>query len=114
MADGSGEDEIGELKGYREVIEMPFGDGTGPRGMGPMTGGGRGLCNPWRVRFRQYAFPHPIHYTLPRYGTYGNWPPASRVTREQELEFLKGQAEALRDKLKELEVEIGKLSTKKE
>jgi hypothetical protein len=23
---------------------MPFGDGTGPRGMGPMTGRGAGLC----------------------------------------------------------------------
>jgi len=36
------------------------------------------------------------------------------VTREQELEFLKGQAEALRDELKELETEIGSLSAKKE
>jgi len=27
-----------------EVIEMPGFDGTGPRGMGPMTGGGRGFC----------------------------------------------------------------------
>jgi hypothetical protein len=25
---------------------MPGMDGTGPMGMGPMTGGGRGLCNP--------------------------------------------------------------------
>ncbi len=28
----------------KEVITMPGGDGTGPRGMGPMSGGGRGLC----------------------------------------------------------------------
>jgi hypothetical protein len=26
---------------------MPGFDGTGPQGMGPMTGGGRGLCNPY-------------------------------------------------------------------
>lgn len=26
---------------------MPGFDGTGPRGMGPMTGGGRGLCSPY-------------------------------------------------------------------
>ena len=26
---------------------MPGFDGTGPRGMGPMTGGGRGYCNPY-------------------------------------------------------------------
>jgi hypothetical protein len=25
---------------------MPGFDGTGPRGLGPMTGGGRGFCNP--------------------------------------------------------------------
>jgi hypothetical protein len=25
---------------------MPGFDGTGPEGRGPMTGGGRGLCNP--------------------------------------------------------------------
>ncbi len=27
-----------------EVIDMPFGDGTGPRGLGPMTGRGAGYC----------------------------------------------------------------------
>jgi hypothetical protein len=26
---------------------MPAMDGTGPMGMGPMTGGGRGWCNPY-------------------------------------------------------------------
>lgn len=26
---------------------MPGMDGTGPRGLGPMTGGGRGRCNPY-------------------------------------------------------------------
>jgi hypothetical protein len=28
----------------KEVGSMPGFDGTGPRGMGPMTGGGRGFC----------------------------------------------------------------------
>ena len=28
---------------------MPGFDGTGPRGMGPMTGGGRGFCGPYAV-----------------------------------------------------------------
>ena len=26
---------------------MPGLDGTGPRGLGPLTGGGRGACNPY-------------------------------------------------------------------
>jgi len=30
---------------------MPGFDGTGPRGMGPMTGGGRGLCNPYNQAY---------------------------------------------------------------
>jgi hypothetical protein len=28
---------------------MPGFNGTGPRGMGPMTGGGRGFCSPWGI-----------------------------------------------------------------
>ena len=84
---------------------MPGFDGTGPRGMGPMTGGGRGFCSPWGGGLRQSAFSRRAGYAFP--------PFAPRVTREQELEFLKGQAEALRDELKELETEIGKLSGEK-
>ena len=30
----------------KEVFLMPGFDGTGPMGAGPMTGGGRGFCNP--------------------------------------------------------------------
>ena len=93
---------------------MPGFDGTGPRGIGTMTGGGRGSCSPWGGGLRQYAFPRWTSCAFPRYGAYSFRPFAPRVTREQELEFLKGQAEALRDELKELETEIGSLSAKKE
>ena len=34
---------------------MPGFDGTGPRGMGPMTGGGRGLCGPYGARYGGYG-----------------------------------------------------------
>jgi len=34
-----------DFKG-KEVFYMPGFDGKGPSGMGPMTGGGRGYCNP--------------------------------------------------------------------
>lgn len=93
---------------------MPGFDGTGPNGMGPMTGGGRGFCNPRGGIPRQYAFPRRLNYAFPRYGTYGFQPYTPRATREQELGFLKGQAEALRDELKKLETEIEKLSVGKE
>ncbi len=29
---------------------MPGFDGTGPRGLGPLTGGGRGVCQPTQVQ----------------------------------------------------------------
>jgi len=92
---------------------MPGFDGTGPMGMGAMTGGGRGFCNPRGGIVRNYAFPRWAPYTYPRYGAYGFRPFVPRVSRERELEFLKGQAEALKDELKELENEIGKISAEK-
>ena len=92
---------------------MPGFDGTGPNGMGPMTGGGRGYCSPRGAGMRNNAFPRRAPYAYPGYGAYGFRPFVPRMSREQELEFLKGQAEALRDELKELETEIEKLSAEK-
>lgn len=93
---------------------MPGFDGTGPNGMGPMTGGGRGFCSAWVGIPQRYAFPQRPAYTFPHYGTYGFRPFTPWETREQELEYLKGQAEMLRNELKELETEIDKLSVEKE
>ena len=92
---------------------MPGFDGTGPNGMGPMTGGGRGFCSPWGAGMRNYAFPRWAPYTYPRYGAYGFRPFVPRMSREQESEFMKNQAEALKDELGHLETEIGNLSTGK-
>jgi len=64
---------------------MPGFDGTGPNGMGAMTGGGRGLCNPRGGNMRQYAFPRRGGYAFPRYGMYGYRPFVPPVTREQGL-----------------------------
>ena len=93
---------------------MPGFDGTGPGGMGPMTGGGRGFCNPRGGMPRPYALPRRIRYAHPRYVTRGLQPFAQGVTREQELEFLKGRAEALKNELKQLETEMGNLTVEKE
>lgn len=93
---------------------MPGLDGTGPRGMGPMTGGGRGFCNPWGIgAARTYGFPRWA-YASPYYGAYGFGPFAPRMTGERELEFLKTEAEALRQELKVLEDRIGQLSAERE
>ncbi len=47
----------------KEAIDMPFGDGTGPSGMGSMTGRGAGYCAGYPVP--GYANP------VPGYGMYG-------------------------------------------
>ena len=74
---------------------MPGMDGTGPMGMGPMTGGGRGFCNPlWAgsgyrgamnpwLRYHGYSpwagygyGPHPWRFraTFPYGAAYFGWP----------------------------------------
>ena len=62
---------------------MPGFDGTGPRGMGPMTGGGRGYCV------------------------------IQLSTREEELDYLKKRAQAMRGELEQIEVRIRKLEKPK-
>ncbi len=58
---------------------MPRFDGTGPAGMGPMTGGGRGTCNPYAARtpgvgpyrtptWGPARFVSPYGYGRPRWG----------------------------------------------
>jgi len=81
-----------------------------------MTGGGRGFCSPRGVQASpgRHSFLRRAPYAYPRYGGYGFGAFAPRMSREQELEFLKSEAQALRDELKELETEMGKISAGKE
>jgi hypothetical protein len=137
---------------------MPGFDGTGPRGMGPMTGGGRGFCSPWGIGaafrsgmvppypqapypfYRGYApygspggvpyygepayspgmqagqAPYPYYggaWAAPSYGgpavAPGATPFAPQMTREQELDFLKSQAQAAKGQLGEIEARISEL-----
>lgn len=124
---------------------MPFGDGTGPAGLGPMTGRAAGYCagyavpgsmNPvagrgfwgrgrgfgrgWRNRYYATGLPGwaragwvPAGGAAP-YGpaampfAYGS-PYASQPTREEQLDFLKGQAEYLEDALEGIRKQIGEV-----
>lgn len=116
---------------------MPGFDGTGPRGMGPMTGGGRGFCSPWgmgrtygfarayglgrgygfgrRYGFRMgmpYAGPVPYGYAGAPMGAVPEADPyAPQMTREQELDFLRNQAEATKEELGQIETRIKELET---
>ena len=49
-----------EIKG-KEEIKMPFGDGTGPMGLGPMTGRGAGFCAPGFTN-PMPGYPYPYGY----------------------------------------------------
>jgi len=95
---------------------MPGFDGTGPAGMGPMTGGGRGFCSPWggRGTFPGYATPYGPGYGSPYYGWarapysyYGTY----QMPREQELDFLKNQAQSMKGQLEQIEAIIKQLGS---
>jgi len=92
---------------------MPGFDGTGPRGMGSMTGGGRGYCAVLLPRGSTaltggMAYkPYPGRWVAPYYGI------APGVTAEDELNFLRNQAQVLREYLEGIEAQIRSLTSKK-
>lgn len=115
---------------------MPWGDRTGPAGRGPMTGRGLGYCagydmpgymNPaggfgrgtargrgrgWRHRHYAAAMPGwGYGYPAPWQAAPAYWGPP---TREQELDMLNAQAEALQGQLELLNERIAELTDKEE
>ena len=86
---------------------MPGFDGTGPRGMGPMTGGGRGFCSPRGLRasrrggaYRGYpGIPYPPYYN-------------PGMTAEQEVEFLRSQAQMMAEQLEQVQKRLQELGAK--
>jgi len=115
---------------------MPAGDGTGPRGMGPMTGRGAGYdmpgyANPVPSRGfgmgwgRGRGWRHQYATGMPGWARFGYapaWgtPPAAAYgpygappTPEQETEFLKTQAEWLKEQLDAISKRIAGLEQEK-
>jgi len=106
---------------------MPGYDGTGPRGMGPMTGGGRGYCavpagtdgvyrtggrflgrgggRGWRNRYYATGMTgwQRAAYRTPAYGA---GYPYSGHTPDEEKEVLKEEAEALKRELEDIQNRI--------
>ena len=100
---------------------MPGFDRTGPVGIGPMTGGGRGLCAP------------RVGRCYPRSGGWGqrggglgwgrgwrtptSWAAMStsvyQVGRDEEINFLKNEAEAAKEELKRIESRLEQLEKEK-
>lgn len=111
-------------------VSMPGFDGTGPAGMGPMTGGGRGSCASQRTvsgasgfgprfgrgrrrmgGFRSSWFWGPPGTSQGGYGPSGGYPQNAFWSREQERDFLKEQAAALKEDLQALEDRLRELET---
>jgi len=118
---------------------MPRGDGTGPGGMGPMTGRAAGFC----AGYPAPGYANPVGgrsmgmgrgrgfrggrgfgwgragYDLPAYGSavnpyaYGGAPFTPTVMPQQELDSLKGQAEYLEDSLDGIKKRIEELESQK-
>jgi hypothetical protein len=105
----------------QEVQDMPGFDRTGPLGMGPMTGGRRGLCVGYQPPYAAYGYGYPGFFGrgrgwrhwyyatgLPRWARRapGAWPVPGlavpygpELTKEQELEVLKNQAKYFEETL---------------
>ncbi len=95
---------------------MPGFDGTGPRGMGPMTGGGRGSCNPRGISTapRGYGAYPGTSYGYPHYGGVGISSPfyGGSMAPAQELDFLRNQAQIAKGQLEQIEARIRELEVK--
>lgn len=94
---------------------MPGFDGAGPMGMGPMTGGARGLCNPV---YRESGFGAGRGGGRGRgyrhmYWATGLTRPANAGFRtgDQEIDILKNQAEALEAQLAAVNSRLQKLES---
>ena len=110
---------------------MPRGDGTGPGGMGPMTGRSAGYCagynvpgfmNPYGGRMgggfgwgrgRGLGLGRLDYQGVAPYGAvpYGASPYGPAYAPEQEMELLKNQAKDLGDQLDQIQKRISELET---
>jgi hypothetical protein len=127
-----------------EVNEMPRGNGTGPEGMGPMTGRREGYCggntapgswNPFgrgnfwgRGAGRGRGFASGIgrgmrsnraQWTVPSYGQAPYLPDigdnySAGPTKEQELEMLKRSAEGVQNTMRDIQKRISELEAEPE
>jgi hypothetical protein len=94
---------------------MPGFDGTGPYGMGPMTGGGRGFCAlpfprplPAQVR-RKFTVPYAMPLGIPYYEVSSS---LAKTFREEQLDYFKDLAMSMRKNLREVEERIHQLENK--
>ena len=89
---------------------MPFGDGTGPLGQGPMTGRGLGYCGGYAAPARVYGFGRGMGRGFGKgfgrgygFGWAGyNVPYDEKTALENRMRFLEEELKYIRDRLKEI------------
>lgn len=123
------------LRGLREVQLMPRGDGTGPAGLGPLTGRRAGYCagypvpgyaNPYPRGGRRFAqgwgrgagfgrgmawrrgFAAPAHWP-PYYGPFPGQVEDAELSSESETRALKEQSRMLKEELADIENRLKEL-----
>ena len=84
---------------------MPALNGTGPRGQGSRTGRGLGYCPPG------YGRGYGLGYR--RFGRGWGWPFYDEPTAKEEKEILTEELKGLREEMKEMEVRLEELKSKK-
>ena len=101
---------------------MPGFDGTGPKGMGPMTGGGRGYCavpvKDWKGPYGGRGFGRGRGRGRGwgrGYGRRRDWfgfqPYASEITSQQETDMLKEEARFMQDEINSINQRISELES---
>ncbi len=90
---------------------MPGFDGTGPRGMGPMTGRGMGPCGGGYGYGRRGGFGRGRGFWGKSWCPF--WGQSMELSDKDKVDYLKGEAEALRQELKDVESELGKYKASK-
>jgi hypothetical protein len=107
---------------------MPFGDGTGPMGRGPMTGRGMGFCGGYdqpgsmNAGFRGFrgrgtgfgrgrGWRHWFYTTgMPGWARQQSYAPPPAATSQQEIEMVKAEASYLRSELENIEKRMSELT----
>lgn len=98
---------------------MPGFDGTGPRGMGPMTGWGRGFCavplndTGNRPYWGRGFYSRGGGRGFRRYWA-GPGSPGWRGSKEDEIEMLKDQADTLKQQLEDIEARLREIESPQE
>jgi len=87
---------------------MPFRDGTGPLGQGPMTGRGLGLCGGGMGFGRGYGRGRGWR----RWGYYPSVYPVAQPTAKEEKEMVKEEMNALKEQIKVFEDRLQELKKK--